>query len=275
MDNEINYNDKWKLQYLYITIKEFNDEIGNTVNLIGINENNDYTNLILQTTQKSIITMMEIINLCSLGFPDGALSLARNLFEQFVIICFFEHNKESADFNNIIHDYYLDAKLKQDKLQVFVYENFGDNNNCLEICQKNIEKCKNELANKKVKGDYWWSGYQSFSGLLDCVLSNIKDDSVKNLIQELHFGYKRACISLHSSCLGNILRLGKETDLSIIDTSPTELGLGLPLWFSISCFIMIAGVAGKTIKMSSEKYLERLNDLAFFYKSKIVDSQNS
>ena len=53
-------------------------------------------NLILNCTGKSLLTLCELILLCKNGFPDGALGLARNLFEQFIIISVFEAQCEGT-----------------------------------------------------------------------------------------------------------------------------------------------------------------------------------
>ena len=59
-------------------------------------------NLVLNCTGKSLLTLRELILLCKNGFPDGALGLARNLFEQFIIISVFEAQCEGVDRDRMV-----------------------------------------------------------------------------------------------------------------------------------------------------------------------------
>lgn len=73
-------------------------------------------------------------------------------------------------------------------------------------------------------------------------------------------------MALHASCMGNMTRLGEETDFSGIDTSPMLQGQEVPLWFATSSFIMIVGVACMELGIDFSRDKDRLNELAVFYK---------
>ena len=80
---------EWRLAELELTVAQFDIAIGDVVSNGTIEEKQDYINIILRTAGKSIVTMREIVCLSKNGFPDGALSLARNIYEQMIIIMFF------------------------------------------------------------------------------------------------------------------------------------------------------------------------------------------
>lgn len=258
---------KWKLNELNSIINDLDNDLYNTVNSLHLKNENNYENIVVHTAGKSIVILREIIGLCSLGFPDGALSLARNLFEQLIILCFFESIKSSDDFADYIHDYYADIEIKQNKAFIFEYEKINYDEQKLADCKSALESLTN-ITHSKVKGDYWWSGYSTFSALTDYVISvGAKDKETCTFLRLLHYAYKRACISLHSSSLSNSIRLGNDIDNSLIDTSPKDNGFELPLFFATSCFIMVVGVACNIFKINYDDYIERLNNLAVFYKS--------
>ena len=59
--------------------------------------------------------MREIIHLSAFGYPDGALSLARNIYEHVIILAFFENHKSDNDFGNYVDDYYVDYDIQRNK----------------------------------------------------------------------------------------------------------------------------------------------------------------
>ena len=89
---------KWRLEELDTLIDEFDSNLAGAVKKLELKESNDYQNLVLRVAGKSIVTFREILTLSAYGYPDGALSLARNLYEQFITLYFFEgyDNPESA-----------------------------------------------------------------------------------------------------------------------------------------------------------------------------------
>ena len=73
--------EKWKLNDFMEIIDGFEDVLADTTHhkmYVG----NNYQTLLLHLAGKSILTSREIITLCALGYPDGALSLGRNLYER-------------------------------------------------------------------------------------------------------------------------------------------------------------------------------------------------
>ena len=97
---------QWRLDELEKIIDSMENEIEATITQQQIQTDHDYTNIILRTAGKSIVSMREIIHLSAFGYPDGALSLARNIYEHVIILAFFENHKfvisslSEALFNN-------------------------------------------------------------------------------------------------------------------------------------------------------------------------------
>jgi hypothetical protein len=106
---------RWRLQELNDVLSKFEDDIRSSITHNNIMYANDYKNILLRTAGKTIVTTREILVLCSSGYPDGAMILARNLYEQYILLCFFQlqmHHANQDEFRKIIEDYYLSSRLK-------------------------------------------------------------------------------------------------------------------------------------------------------------------
>ena len=85
----------WKLDDLALIVDSVESYIVDAVRAQHIKTGNDYLNILLYTFGKSITTMREIICLSTFGFPDGALSLARNIILFYLIISFKSRNQKA------------------------------------------------------------------------------------------------------------------------------------------------------------------------------------
>lgn len=255
---------KWKLDELDAIIDEFEEDIANAIEKANIKTAEDYLNIVLRTSGKVIVTFREILTLCTVGYPDGALSLARNIYEQFITIIFFEAHKSDVDFEMYIKDYHLDYDIQRYKALKYEYQYCKPNNEELNIIEKNLKKIKSD-AYSKVSEEYWWTKQQSFSSVVNEIIKK-QDKDMQPFLYSLHYTYKRACVALHASCIGNMIRLGEDREFAGIDTSPMLQGHEVPLWFATSSFIMIVGVACMELGIDFSRYKDRLNKLAIFYK---------
>lgn len=98
---------QWRLDELEAIIDSMENEIEAAITQQQIQTGHDYTNIILRTAGKSIVSMREIIRLSAFGYPDGALSLARNIYEHVIILAFFENHKYDKNFSDYVDDYYM------------------------------------------------------------------------------------------------------------------------------------------------------------------------
>ena len=81
----VGHIEKWKLNELVGVVDEFDSTICDKVNESKLKFSHDYKNLLFFMAGKSVVTTKEILCLVQCGYPEGALSLARNLYEQSVI----------------------------------------------------------------------------------------------------------------------------------------------------------------------------------------------
>lgn len=95
--------------------------------------------------------------------------------------------------------------------------------------------------------------------------------NAQHFLHVLCLHYKRACIALHASCMGNELRLGTDPDFVGISTVQTEKGHGMPLWFATTSLNYILNCAFTTLELECQKYTDTLFDLSSFYREKEFD----
>ena len=255
--------DKWKLDDFMQIIDDFEDDFADTVHHKSC-VSKDYQTIILHIVGKTLVTVREILTLCAHGYPDGSLSLGRNLYEQMITISFFEIHRTDMDFQEYVNDFFLNYEVQRNK--------------CLRdieryIPQGEINKLNAEWDNlktqtkRKLHGDYWWTGYSSFSELVNHVMSDQTDATLHDFLGIHYMRYKRACISLHAGCMGNAIRLGSDAGINVVDTSPTVYGQSTPLVYAATSLIAIIGFACVAFQIDSIKYLKPLNELAVFLQN--------
>ena len=255
---------KWQLDEFMSIVDEFEDEFADTVGH-KLTIANDYHTVLVHIAGKVLLTTRELLNLCALGYPDGALSLARNLYEQMVIVSFFEAHKKDADFQKYIDDFFLSYRIQRNKM-LRVCENFFPEEKAEDLLQEYAEVKKQ--AHQAVNGDYWWTGYSSFAKLAESIINDASNDHLRRFLGKQYITYKRACLSLHAGCMGNAIRIGSDVNYGKIDTSPTEYGQSTPLGYAAASLIMIIGTLCIEFNINHEKYLKKLNSLAITYQGK-------
>ena len=200
---------KWRLDELEEIVDSIYADICTTGATLKIKNQRDYTNIVLYIVTRSIIAMRSTICLSTFGYEDDAFAVARNLYEQFIILIFFEEHKSDDNFTDYVEDYFADYEVQRLKGHIYDLKHFED---CAEE-MSNIELEKAALeasAHRDIKnGTYWWAGHKTFSNLAHSIIKKVSDEE-KPLFYALHLSYMRACVGLHSNCMGNILRLGAE-----------------------------------------------------------------
>ena len=105
---------KWKLDVFMNIIDGFEEDLADVVHhkvCVG----NNYPTILLHIVGKSLVTAREILTLCAHGYPDGSLSLGRNLYEQMITASFFEMHKNDADFQRYVDDFFFDYDVQRNK----------------------------------------------------------------------------------------------------------------------------------------------------------------
>lgn len=262
--------ERWRLIELESVVESFEEKIREEVDH-KLDISCDYKNILLRITGKSIVTIREIMCLVSYGYPDGALSLARNLYEQFVTICFFERHRNDSDFDNYVTDFYNDYNIQRYKALLFDEQYYTHNSCGQQKIEKELDELKKE-SHHKVNGDFWWTGLKSLKNVAVKNIEIEENETLRTFLAELHLLYKRASMSLHSGCFGDSNRLGIPQSFDGIDTSPQQNGHEMALYLSVCSSIMIIGSVCREFGLDYSAYKERLNELMFFYR-KIMGSE--
>lgn len=257
--------DDWRLEGLETIISDIENDFIKYVSCRKIVAERDYLNLMLDSCVKAILTMREILLLCTFGYPDGAMGLARNLYEQMIILSFFNSHKEDEKFCEYVNDYFLDSDIESEKLIRANYESSGCDDKIEEITER-IRKLE-QSKYSKIKGQYWWARKSQFAELREEVI-NTKDVRIKPHFEKMHIAYKIACSTLHAGCSGNSFRLNSE-EYGITSTSPSFGKLGLPLWFAVCSLIEIFEIACMQLEIDYATNGLRLLDLQQFYSEKM------
>lgn len=253
---------KWRLDDFMKSVDEFENAFADTVHhkaCVGQN----YETILLHIVGKSLVTTREILTLCAHGYPDGALSLGRNPYEQMIILSFFEMHKNDANFQEYVDDFFLSYDVQRNKcfrdIDRYISE---DDRDALEVEREKLEK----RTKRNLHGDYWWTNYNSFSKLVEHIMQGQTDESMYKFLGVHYVRYKRACIALHAGCMGNLIRVGSSTGVNVIDTSPSVCGQSTPLVYAAVSLISIIGFVCTAFQIDNAKYLEPLNELAIFYQ---------
>lgn len=254
----------WRLDDLALIVDSVECYVLDAMQAQHIKTGHNYLNVLLFAFGKSVATMREIICLSTFGFPDGALALARSMYEQFIVVSFFEKHRQDSDFQSYVDDYYLDYNIQRNRALRYEAAHF-DNTAGLKAIESETEKVKSASHHKITNQDFWWTGIGSFKNVVEDVKNSETDPNVKTFLARLHFAYKRACASIHASCLGNALRLGVDSNFIGIDNSLKTSGHELPLYLATCSFILIVSITCKELYLDDKYMNKELNDLAEFY----------
>lgn len=258
---------KWRIEELDQLIIDLNNAVTDTLKEIRVPSEWDYTNIALWTLAKSIITMREVLHLTATGYSDGALGLSRNLYEQQIILLFFNVQSKKENFDQYVQNYYIDYDIQNYKTLIKQCE-WTHCTDEVSIYNGLLSQVKKEAQGEtKSFTDYWWTGKPNFYELSKYMITCQTDKELREFLEFLHTIYLRACLALHASCLGNMRRLRRNVEPALIDVLPSYDSQYFPLFFATSSLIPIVGISFDLINMDSEPYLNKLNELAIFYKS--------
>lgn len=232
--------EKWKLHDFMAIVDSFESDFVDKVSGMNLPCEENYHTILLNIVGKAILTTRELLTLCAHGYPDGALSLARNLYEQMILVTYFNKHKKDSDFADIVKAYFKDYDVRRYKLLSSFHTTIGKDDEYTRSIEDSLNTIKSETGNK-LKNDYWWANQNSFAEMALSFIHSETDDSYKVFLATLHATYKQASLSLHASCIGNAARLGTDSGLWTIDTSPTLNGFGAPLWFAAASLIPVIG----------------------------------
>ena len=255
---------EWKLDDLENIIDDFESLITN----MNIKNSDLFIMTIVGIIRKSILTMREIIILCRHGLANGAFSLSRNVYEQYILLCFFLLHKDDDDFEDILEDYDLDSqvqlwKIKKEECIYFFPEERKEMDKELEELKALSHHCID------LSKDCWWAGKKNITGLAKDVEAH---KVLKKIDYELKVYYKASCRFLHANSYGNLFSLGEENEDNVIDLSITIVGQKTPLCFST---MAMKEIISHSLELFSIDYSElnyKLTELNNYYSQHVVYS---
>ena len=255
---------KYRLIDLTHVIDSFENQLHNEICSRKIIEQQDYTNILLQTAGNAIVTTREVICLCAAGFADGALGLARRLYEHFIILSFFAIHEIEPQFQEYIDDYYLDYericnKYFKKQAERLAYDDlYGKTNDSSERIRRNAH-------HNTRGGNYWWSGCGSFENLAESVFDAVRNSRGDKIYIKMHALYSRACAALHPSSFSNTWRLSDGINYAGINTAPSEKGHEIPLELTALSMIQIIAIILEKLSIDYSSYISKLNELGALY----------
>lgn len=267
--NQTNTIEYWKLDELAEIIDDFEYLMEKKVSK-GMKAAWDYDNNLVFVSSKTIISAKEIWALSAVGYPNGAFALSRNLYEQLITLLFLHARKTAPDFLDYVEDYHLDFERQQNKYLQFRAEKCTKDPAELAKVQAEKDRIRAE-AHHKVKGDYWWAGFESFHNFALAAIELESDAKMHTFLLSLHLRYKEACTILHAGSLGNQYYLGVAADFVGVDTLPKPTALGRPLLFFVELLMGIMGIIAidLDLKLNPDQRTlkERLVGLENYYLS--------
>ncbi len=256
----------WKTDELWTLLEEFEDELENASK--GTKDNENYSMVLLRIVGKSLVSIREIIVLCEAGYSDGAFSIARTIYELCIHILFFLVHENDQEFDDYITDYLLNGRYqiyKYNKERTCCFDDVDD-----ETLQSELDYIKSNSKHTfpdDRPNDYWWTGKNSFWGMVDDIKRILRSSEDVDILNQLHLFYTATNRTIHANAAGNAQRLGKEYESHVINTAPNIDGQGYPLYFSTMSMIIILLYICDKYHMNREKYHKKLNNLLYFYKS--------
>lgn len=258
---------KWKLNELSELVGRIEDDMAKKTK--GIKLGKDYSNIILRIMSSSVVCMREIMCLCACGYPDGAMARARLLCEHAVILEYFEIKRDKPNFKTIIENYHKNYEIQRLATCLFSARNVDCDKKALKEIEDELNKLKSQLQSYKEGNDYWWTDQKSFSEIFKLVTNvNHSINGHNTFFTQMHADYQLACLQIHSSCLGNVWKIGRSKDITKIDTSPTLREHNIPLRFATRALSVIVYNAYLHFTMDYEQYKESFSELYVFYNQK-------
>lgn len=250
---------KYRIKEFLEIISDVEDALDCATKASGIKTADDNLNFVLRTAGKALLSARESIALCEVGFPDGALSISRNVFEQCIHMAYVESFPDS-ERQDILYRYFEDYNIQRAKNLKFEAEYYYHDMSVAKQHQDVITSIKTKYGLTKVR-DYWWSGVNDFRSMMLNVAQ--RSGELDKLIYRMYVVYRRACIALHASSIGNTLRIG--SDFEGIDMGPWESGHESALFLLSSSLILVCGYSFSLLSIDNKDVQERLNALAELY----------
>ena len=211
---------------------------------------------------RTVLCIKEILTLLMHGYPDGALSIARTVYEIMIITKFIYDKYEEDNETDLIELYFADHNVKAYKPLLKLHEWLYSCNCNIEEMKERIEGLKKEIAEindkyGKTHDQYWWAQKE-----FEKRVTFKKIDDITNSHLFLRVLYERACIGIHASSMGSIALLGRQNELgNVIYTTPTDEGFEVPLLLGMVSHDMLVEILCKHWNLDEEAILSNMDEL--------------
>lgn len=227
-----------KLLYYGSTI----DDVRQLLSTQRVIEEQTYKYAQIRIFSRMTLSMCEILVLASNGYPNGAFSLSRQVYEGLVIM---DYLREHSCDKNMIKRFFDSSSMASLRL---LRQAKVDGHQSTQIEDKQLgdyAKKYPSFCNKDgVFRDYWWAG---------------KDFSFTKLSNQTRFKsnymYKYSCEITHMSFLNSYLHLGNNENDILIGQS--KEGYNTPLWFAMICFADAMNIFSKVIDENWSEVIEK------------------
>lgn len=249
---------KYKLDGLFNLLSTIEKKVFSRVKEESLLGKKDDIDLLAPALATSITVIREIICLCEYGFPDGALILARNVYEQSILCTFIEGNYNQECRNELLEKYFQDSEMTRLR---YVQEQAKRFNNKLSLDEYNklIQSHNEEYGSSN--NNYWWSGKRNFREIADEVIS--RRNEYYGLSQNMHMEYKLASIKIHSSSFSNRMNIG--SSCHGIDMRARTTGHENALFLATASMIPLVGYTYKALGLDDTYVISELNILGEYY----------
>jgi len=251
--------DKWKLEEIDQIIDEVESELESRVNSGICKCDDDFLNICLNTIGRTIVSMREVLHLLAAGYPDGALCIARNIYENMIILSFLETKSNETNFPEMTKRYFDDMSVIRHKILKSYHERLSLDEKAKENTEE-LEQLKKKYNIKSFR-DYWWCSKNSFNDIVNEVF-DLHDESLNGLTSMLFLLYKKACITLHATCTGNVATIGRHNEMNIIETGRTGNEFNIPLFLSLLSFHITMLITFKQLNVDCNEVSQKISNLA-------------
>ncbi len=252
-------DNKYLLSDLYHVLVYIENNVIERVKIEKLLGKEDDIDLLVPALTSSLSLLRQIILLCENGFPDGALILARNIYEQRIICSYIEEREDDNERKELLEKYFQDAELTRLKYLNEQAKRFNLRDDIQEA-DKLIEAHQKKFGSSFEQ--YWWGGKnKSFKKLSDEITN--REDSHRGLFNNMHMEYKMACIAMHPSAFGNRMNIG--SDVVGVDMRARDTGHEHALFLATSSLIALVGHAYYYLELDDTYVLSELNRLGDYY----------
>jgi hypothetical protein len=186
--------------------------------------------------------MCEILVFESNGYPNGAFSLSRQVYEGLVIM---DYLREHSCDKDLIERFFDSSGISSLQLLRQAKADGQQSTEMEDQQLKHYAKKYSNFCNANGRfSDYWWAG-KSFSFTKLSNQTRFKSN----------YMYKYSCEITHMSFLNSFLHLGNNQNDILIGQS--EEGYNTPLWFAMICFADAMNIFSEVIDENWSEVIEK------------------